>query len=123
MRSRASSGRRRAHRGYVLLTSMVLITLFSVMISSLFALSASVRKTTYRRGMDREALQLAQGGAEVAVASIRDDPTYAGVDAQALGAGSYSVSVTAPTGSVSRRILLAEATVHSSVGTQVRRVR
>jgi cytoskeletal protein CcmA (bactofilin family) len=102
---------RGSRRGYTLLVTLIFIALIAVISASLFALGdASTRQSTRRR-QNAQALHLAMGGLDDAIASFKGTGSYGTYTNRAIGPGTLSVSVVTPSGEPLRREVTSTGTV------------
>jgi Tfp pilus assembly protein PilX len=115
--------RRRFRRGYALVLSMMLIVILSAFATALYGLAHTSRRTAAHREEGAQALHLAIGGLDHAVAALKEDPAYTGFSACTLGPGTVGVTVTTPPGQPDRREVVSTGTVAGRGYTTERRVR
>lgn len=107
----------------MLLTSMVLLTFFSAMGMAMFGMASTALRTTMRRRDTAQAMNLAMGGLDDAIASLKSNPSFSGFASRNLGPGTISVEVTTPPGSPNRRVVVSTGVVTGKGYTISRRVR
>lgn len=117
------SAPRRPRRGYVLVFALVTIGLLVVLGGALLAMANTSYRTAYRRIENAQALNLAMGGMDEAVARLELNKSYTGFADRTLGGGTVTVTVTTPSGVNSRRVIVSTGTIQGSNHTVVRSVR
>jgi hypothetical protein len=114
---------RRQRRGYSLLTSMIFILLLMIMGSSLFAMANAASRLALRRRQGAQALHLAIGVVDDAIAAYEASGSFSTFSNRALGAGTVTVTVTTPSGQPDRRTITGTAAVTDRGLTITRSVR
>ncbi len=88
-------GLNRKQGGAIMLIVLGLLAIGSLLSASFYTMLNSGLSDVYQRARLQTAMNLADAGLEKAVASLRTDPAYTGEDSTRLGAGVFSVAVTA----------------------------
>jgi hypothetical protein len=121
--SAAQTRRGGTRRGYSLVASMIFLSLLALMGSSLFAMANASSRVALRRKQNAQALQLAMGVVDDAIAAYEETSTFTTFSNRALGAGTVTVTVTTPTGQPDRRTITGTASVTDRGLTITRTVR
>lgn len=88
---------RQKEKGYLLITSYILIMLLSIFSLAFFARHNIFLQASQRNQNRLIAFQMAEGGVDQAISSLRTDPSYTGQGYTAVGTGGgYSVTVSTP---------------------------
>ena len=82
-------------RGFVLITSYMVVAVLLILQSAYFSRIVEDQKTSARHTQPIGAIHYAEAGLDQAIASLRANPNYGGtVGAMALGNGAYNIAVT-----------------------------
>jgi len=120
--ARPSDGRA-GERGFILLTSYMLISVMSISSFALFSRGNSFRQASERSINKTVAFNMAESALDVAIAAIEADDTYPGTNGytafstNATQQGGYSVTVTTPEGNANVRQITATGSAPSNVST------
>lgn len=113
----------RRRRGYAVLTCLVVISLLALLGSSLLALASTGMRVATRRRQSTQALNLAMGGADDAIAKLKAGASYSSFSNRMFGPGTLSVSVATPASQPDRRIVTGTGSVTETGQTITRTVR
>jgi type II secretory pathway pseudopilin PulG len=120
---RTTTKRRRAKRGYALVSTLIAIFCLLIAASSLYATADTAARLANRRTANAQALNLATSAADIAKEGAKASTTYTGFGARTLGGGALSATVLPVSGQPDQREITGTGTVATRQGAVTRKVR
>lgn len=115
--------RTRRRRGYALLMSISTLIVGAILGVALLSLATTSISQAKRRSFNAQALNLAMGALDTAVAASRATGAYPGFAGLTLGDGTVSATVSTPAGRPSHRVIVGTGVINAGPYTVTRSLR